>query len=83
MNNFYEKHLGSMRDIKNLQMSFTMNDKGDILIRIKPFKKPKDSDGEVIEFADNEPIDPIDSCSFFFYVPNPKSSNQEFIYFDS
>ena len=64
-----------MENVKKIQTSFTLNDNGDILIRIKPFEKAKDNDVGVTEFTENEEKDAIGNCSFFFYVPNPKSQN--------
>ena len=72
-----------MENVKKIQTSFTLNDNGDILIRIKPLEVGKVNDNGLTEFTENEEKDAISNCSFFFYVPNPKSQNQEFIYFDS
>ena len=48
-----------MENVKKIQTSFTLNDNGDILIRIKPFEKAKDNDVGVTEFTENEEKDAI------------------------
>jgi len=52
------------------------------LFRIKP-KKDKITDIAITEFTEANEKEGMSGCSFFFYVPNPNSSNEEFIYFDS
>ena len=79
---FYESHLGGLKNASFVQFSYTLNDNGDILFRIKP-KKDKITDITITEFTEANEKEGMSGCSFFFYVPNPNSSNEEFIYFDS
>jgi hypothetical protein len=81
--------------MKNIQSNFTLNDSGDILVRVKPTKeyasarKKELLDLEV--FQDNNientniKHDTINQCSFFFYIPSQKSALElkEYLYFDS
>ena len=48
---FFKNYLGSLEDMKKVTVSYTMNDNGDILIRMKPDIN-KGTETELDEFKD-------------------------------
>lgn len=80
--------------MKNVKTLFTLNDSGDILIRIRPTtefatsKKKQHEDVTVFDDNSKESLmeqDKIFSCSIFLYIPSKASAVhfREYMYFDS
>lgn len=88
---FWNNYLHKCEDMTNIRVSYTLNDSGDILIRIKPSaeyavsRKKQLEDLQAFEDNTNPSHEKINQCSFFYYIPSSKSSLnlQEFMYFDS
>lgn len=96
---FWEKVILGMENMGDLKMSTSLNDTGDILVRLKPTREylkkleqqketmkyfaTEEYEGEE-EMEDGQEKDSIFNCSFFFYVPGEKNkTNGDFLYFDS
>jgi len=91
MNHFWREYLESGKDMRNIRLSYCLNDAADVLVRIKPTKEyaaiRKQKLRDLAQFADDsEDIDHEDilNCSFFYYIAGQKNNRQgEYIYFDS
>ena len=86
--NFWDQYLKKLSEPKLVEISYTMNDKGDVLVRLKPLKVELD-EPDFEEFLDEDQgsdkkgQDSIYACSFFFYIPADGDQSKEFIYYDS
>jgi hypothetical protein len=83
MRAFYKNHLRSLNEMKNVEMTFCLNDDAEILVRLKP-KVPdkmiltafareiakKYMDGNP-EFEDSQIYHKTEEFSFFYFFPNP------------
>ena len=81
--------------MKNVKTNFTLNDSGDILIRVRPSKeysvlrKKQLEDiqafDETLTDDDLNKQDKIHQCSIYLYLPSAKSAKyfSEYMYFDS
>lgn len=94
---FWDNYLGQCKNMKNVKSLFTLNDSGDVLVRIRPTtefanKKKKQLDDVTMFEDDNKESslkqDTIANCSIFFYMPSKDDFSfeqgfQEYMYFDS
>ena len=79
-------HLKELRESREVDITFIVNDTGDVLVRLKPVAVDK-GDEEFADIIDQDQeegdIESMLKCSFFFFIPADGDANREFIYFDS
>ena len=91
---FWTEYLCQLNNLKDIKFAYSINDNGDILVRIRPtmeFINYKTKEMfNLLSFKDQKDEEDdeilqesIKNCSFFYFIPSKNSSTKEFLYFDS